>query len=137
METIIQAGNKRLKIVSIPVVTNKKTRESRLFKNIGQHMLKSGQAILRSYIMFRPYVVFVTLGSIFLIAGLVPFIRFAILAAIGTQGNHIQSLIFGTAMLVAALLSFALVVISDLLRTNRILLEDQLERIKEIQYRDK
>jgi len=134
METIIQAGNKRLKIVSVPVITNKKTRESRLFKNIGQHMLKSGQAILRSYIMFRPYVVFVTLGSIFLIAGLVPFIRFAILAAIGTQGNHIQSLIFGTAMLVAALLSFALVVISDLLRTNRILLEDQLERLKEIQY---
>jgi len=135
METIIQAGNKRLKIVSVPVTTNKKTRESRLFKNIGQHMMKSGQAILRSYIMFRPYVVFVTIGSIFLIAGLIPFIRFAVLTAMGTQGNHIQSLIFGTAMLVAALLSFALVVISDLLRTNRILLEDQLERIKEIQYR--
>jgi glycosyltransferase involved in cell wall biosynthesis len=134
METIIQAGNKRLKIVSIPVTTNKKTRESRLFKNIGQHLIKSGQAILRSYIMFRPYVVFVTLGSIFLVAGLIPFIRFAILTAVGTHGNHIQSLIFGTAMLVAALLSFALVVISDLLRTNRILLEDQLERIKEIQY---
>jgi glycosyltransferase involved in cell wall biosynthesis len=137
METIIQAGNKRLKIVSVPVTTNKKTRESRLFKNIGQHMMKSGQAILRSYIMFRPYVVFVTIGCIFLIAGLVPFIRFAILTFSGTQGNHIQSLIFGTAMLVAALLSFALVVISDLLRTNRVLLEDQLERIKEIQYRDK
>jgi len=135
METIIQAGNKRLKIVSVPVTTNKKTSESRLFKNIGQHMMKSGQAILRSYIMFRPYVVFVTIGSIFLIAGLIPFIRFAVLTAMGTQGNHIQSLIFGTAMLVAALLSFALVVISDLLRTNRILLEDQLERIKEIQYR--
>jgi hypothetical protein len=100
-------------------------------------MMKSGQAILRSYIMFRPYVVFVTIGTIFLIAGLVPFIRFAILTFSGTQGNHIQSLIFGTAMLVAALLSFALVVISDLLRTNRVLLEDQLERIKEIQYRDK
>lgn len=137
METIIQAGNKRLKIVSIPVTTNKKTRESRLFKNIGQHMLKSGQAILRSYIMFRPYVVFVTIGSIFLTAGLIPFIRFAVLIAINDRGSHIQSLIFGTAMLVAALLSFALVVISDLLRTNRILLEDQLERIKEIQYRDK
>lgn len=136
METIIQAGNKRLKIVSIPVTTNKKTRESRLFKNIGQHMLKSGQAILRSYIMFRPYVVFVTIGTIFLIAGLIPFIRFAVLIAINDRGSHIQSLIFGTAMLVAALLSFALVVISDLLRTNRILLEDQLERIKEIQYRD-
>jgi len=134
METIIQAGNKRLKIVSVPVTTNKKTRESRLFKNIGQHMMKSGQAIMRSYIMFRPYVVFVTIGTIFLVAGLIPFIRFAVLVIMKDSGSHIQSLIFGTAMLVAALLSFALVVISDLLRTNRILLEDQLERIKEIQY---
>ena len=100
-------------------------------------MMKSGQAILRSYIMFRPYVIFVTLGTIFLIAGLIPFIRFAVLFAIGIRGDHIQSLIFGTAMLVAALLSFALVVISDLLRTNRILLEDQLERIKELQYDNK
>src|SRR5665648_1168035 len=33
METIIQAGNKRLRILSVPVVTNAKTRESRLFKN--------------------------------------------------------------------------------------------------------
>ena len=87
--------------------------------------------------MFRPNVVFVTLGSIFLISGLIPFMRYAILMVTDSKGDHIQSLIFGTAMLVAALLSFALVVIADLLRTNRILLEDQLERIKEIQYRDK
>jgi hypothetical protein len=84
--------------------------------------------------MFRPYVVFVTLGSVFLVAGLIPFIRFLILAVTDPKGSHIQSLIFGTAMIVVALLSFALVIISDLLRTNRILLEDQLERIKEIQY---
>ena len=31
MESIIQAGNKRLRIESVPVVTNAKTRESRLF----------------------------------------------------------------------------------------------------------
>ncbi|MEP7178347.1 MAG: glycosyltransferase family 2 protein, partial [Pseudonocardiales bacterium] len=31
MESIIQAGNKNLKIDSVPVVTNAKTRESRLF----------------------------------------------------------------------------------------------------------
>src|SRR3546814_5814644 len=43
METIIQAGNKRLAIVSVPIETNAKTRESRLFKNIWQHMFKSGQ----------------------------------------------------------------------------------------------
>jgi glycosyltransferase involved in cell wall biosynthesis len=137
METIIQAGNKRLKITSVAIETNAKTRESRLFKNIGQHMIKSAQAILRSYVMFHPYAIFVTLGTVFLVAGLVPFARYGILVATGSHGNHIQSLIFGTAMLVGALLSFALVVLSDLLRTNRVLLEDQLERIKEIQYKSK
>ena len=42
METIIQAGNKKLKIDSIPVVTNPKTRESRLFTITRQHVFKSG-----------------------------------------------------------------------------------------------
>lgn len=136
METIIQAGNKRLRIESIKVTTNEKTRESRLFKNIWQHMAKSGRAILRSYIMFKPYVIFTSLGMFFLIIGLVPFVRFAILFISGEASGHIQSLIFGTAMLVGSLLSFALLVISDLLRINRILLEEQLERIKEIQYKE-
>jgi glycosyltransferase involved in cell wall biosynthesis len=134
METIIQAGNKNLAVASIPVVTNPKTRESRLFSNMFEHMLKSGQAILRSYIMFKPWSVFAWLTGVFAIAGLSPFVRFAILRLIGDDGNHLQSLIFGVAMLVAALLSFALGVLSDLQRTNRILLEEQLERLKVIQF---
>jgi len=135
METIIQAGNKRLRIASVPIETNRKTRESRLFKNIWQHMFKSGQAIMRSFVMFKPHVIFVTLGTIFLILGLIPFVRFLIFALIGEGEGHLQSLIFGSSMLVGSLLSFALLVIADLLKTNRILLEDQLERIKEIQYK--
>lgn len=135
METIIQAGNKRLKIVSIPIETNPKTRESRLFKNIGQHMIQSAKAILRSYIVYRPYMIFVTSGIFFLLVGLVPFIRFVIMSLSGDARGHLQSLIIGSALLTASLLSFALVIISDLLRANRILLEDQLERIKEIQYK--
>ena len=135
METIIQAGNKRLRIVSVPIETNKKTRESRLFKNIWQHMFKSGQAIMRSFVMFKPHVIFVSLGVIFLVLGLIPFVRFLVYAVIGEGDGHLQSLIFGSAMLVGALLSFALLVIADLLKTNRILLEEQLERLKELQYR--
>jgi multisubunit Na+/H+ antiporter MnhC subunit len=55
----------------------------------------------------------------------------------GDNGDHIQSLVLGAVLLIASLLAFALVVIADLLRTNRVLLEDQLERLKEIQYGDK
>jgi len=135
METIIQAGNKRLKIASIKIETNKKTRESRLFKNIWQHMFQSGKAIMRSYIMYRPHVVFVTLGIILFLIAAIPFVRFLIFYFQGEGNGHLQSLIFGSAMLVGSLLSFALVVIADLQRTNRILLEDLLERTKEEQYR--
>lgn len=134
METIIQAGNKRLRIASVPIKTNPKTRESRLFKNIFQHMGASGQAIMRSYIMFKPHVVFLTLALLFFIGAAIPFGRFLILTWMGIAGDHIQSLIFGSAMLVGALLSLALTVISDMLRTNRTLLEDSLERIKQLQY---
>lgn len=134
METIIQAGNKRLRIASVPVTTNPKTRESRLFKNIFQHMGRSGQAIMRSYVMFKPHTVFLSLAVLFLVGAAIPFIRFLILSWMGVAGDHIQSLIFGSAMLVGSLLSFALVVISDMLRTNRTLMEDTLERIKLLQY---
>ena len=135
METIIQAGNKRLRIASLPVETNAKTRESRLFKNIGQHMMQSGKAIMRSYIVYRPYVVFSTAGTFFLIVGLIPFIRFVVFFFMGDTRGHLQSLVIGSALLTASIISFALVVIADLLRANRILLEDQLERLKEIQYK--
>lgn len=134
METIIQAGNKRLRIESIPVTTNAKTRESRLFKNIWQHMSKSGMAIVRSYLMFKPHVILGSLGALMLLGGLTPFVRFLVLFFMGDASGHIQSLIFGTALLIGALLCFALLIIADLLRTNRVLLEESLERVKAVQY---
>ncbi|RPF20109.1 glycosyltransferase family 2 protein [Myceligenerans xiligouense] len=134
METIIQAGNKRLRIASVPVTTNPKTRESRLFSSMGQHIRKSGQAITRSYLMYKPHTVFVTLGVIFGLGYLIPFGRYLVLLMLGQAGQHIQSLILGSSMLVGALLSFALLVIADLLKTNRTLMEETLERLKEVQY---
>lgn len=134
METIIQAGNKRLAITSLQIVTNAKTRESRLFKNPWQHMYLSGRAIVRSYLMYRPNVILSWIGVPMLIAALIPFVRFLGFWLMGEGDGHVQSLVFGAAMLVGALLCFALLVIVDLLRTNRILLEETLERIKVLQY---
>jgi hypothetical protein len=60
----------------VPVTTNPKTRESRLFKNSFHHMAKSGSAIVRSYLMFKPYVVFASLGAAFGVLALIPMVRF-------------------------------------------------------------
>jgi glycosyltransferase involved in cell wall biosynthesis len=130
METIIQAGNKSIAIASVAIDTNEKTRESRLFNNMFEHMIKSGQAILRFYVMFKPWSVFAALGTLLGVIGTVPFVRYAILLADGDKGNHYQSLMLGTLLLIGAALSIALGVLSDLSKTNRILTEDQLFRIK-------
>jgi glycosyltransferase involved in cell wall biosynthesis len=133
-ETIIQAGNKRLAITSIPIETNPKTRESRLFKNMWHHMYKSGTTIIRAYIMYKPHVVFGTLTAVFLVAGLAPFVRYLILVLQGDAGNHLQSLVLGAVLLMASFVSASLGIIADLIRTNRTLHEDTLERIKETKY---
>jgi glycosyltransferase involved in cell wall biosynthesis len=127
METIIQAGNKRLSIESIPITVNPKTRESRLFNSSIEHMTKSGIAIVRSYVMYRPLAVFVTLGTVTLLAGLVPFVRFLYFVGHQSGAHHLQSLIFGTVLLTASFVSFTLGIIADLIRINRTLIEDNLE----------
>jgi glycosyltransferase involved in cell wall biosynthesis len=65
METIIQAGHKRMAITSIPIKTNAKTRESRLFKNMWQHIFYSSSAIIRSYLMYKPNFIFINGGIVF------------------------------------------------------------------------
>lgn len=134
METIIQAGNKRLAITSVPITTNPKTRESRLFKNIWQHMFKSMSAIIRSYLMFKPYALFTTIAVILGIAGMVPFLRYLYFVLNNDGGSHLQSLLLGAILLTGAFLALALGVIADLIRINRTLLEDQLERSKAAQF---
>ncbi|MRX42899.1 MULTISPECIES: glycosyltransferase [Agromyces] len=134
METIIQAGYKRLAITSIPIETNPKTRESRLFKNIWQHMALSGSAIVRAYLMYRPYIVFATLGVILAVLALIPFVRYLTLLALEVQGDHIQSLLIGAILATGSLLSFALGVIADLTRINRSLSEDSLDLLKRQRY---
>ena len=134
METIIQAGNKKLKIDSIPVMTNEKTRESRLFKSSWQHIRMSAGAIIRAYIMYKPYVLFSFLAVFFGVLGLIPFVRYLVIWLQDDRGNHLQSLLVGSVFLLAAFISFTIGIISDLIRTNRVLIEDNLEHTKKIRF---
>lgn len=130
METIIQAGNKRLSIESVPITVNPKTRESRLFNSSFEHMAKSGMAIMRSFVMYRPLAVFATLGWISLLAGLIPFVRFLYFVSHQNGTHHLQSLIFGTVLLTFSFIAFTLGIVADQIRINRSLIEDNLELTK-------
>lgn len=132
METIIQAGNSGISAVAIPITVNPKTRESRLFNSSAEHVIKSGAAIFRAFVMYRPYVLFLSVGAFLFVVGLVPFGRFLWSFFDREAGGHVQSLVFGSVLMIGALLCFALGVIADLIRMNRLLHEKQLELTKKM-----
>ena len=135
METIIQAGNKSLAIASVEIDTNAKTRESRLFNNMFEHMARSGQAILRSYVMFKPWSVFAALGgSAWAASGSSRSCATRSCSPTATRATTTSRSCSAPCCSSARALSIALGVLSDLAKTNRILNEDQLFRIKEQMY---
>ncbi len=130
-ETIIQAGNKGLHIASVAIDTNPKLRESRLFKSTFEHVRKSAVTIIRAYVMYKPYIIFGWLGGVLFILGLVPFARFIYLSIEeGTTSGHVQSLLVGSLLMTTAFLCLVLNIIADLIRINRILIENNLEQAK-------
>ena len=97
-------------------------------------MLKSAGAIVRAYIMYKPYVIFSAFAVLFAALGLLPFVRYAALQVTGDDGNHLQSLLVGAVLLVCSFLSVIVGIIGDLLRTNRALIEDSLEHTKKMRF---
>lgn len=134
-ETIIQAGNKGLAITSVAIDTNPKLRESRLFKSTAEHVRKSAITIIRAYVMYKPYIIFGWLSGLLFALGLIPFARFILLTIDDHSGRgHIQSLLIGSVLMIAAFLCLVLNIIADLIRINRVLIEDNLEQTKRARF---
>ena len=125
METLIQAGHSGARIVSLKTGAKEVDRPSRLFKSNFEHIRKSSQAILRGLVTYRPLITFMGLSSILGIVGMVPFVRYLALTLSGTPGDHIQSLILGVILLSGAFTAASLAVLSDLIRSQRIVLESK------------
>jgi len=134
METIIQSGHKRMAIATIDIRTNPKTRESRLIKSDLIHVRKSGITILRGFVTYKPYAVFLSLGLILLVLGLVPFVRYLYALVFdsdaGFGSQHLQSLVIGGVVLTASFVTLMVGVVADMISVNRALLEDVLTEVK-------
>ena len=64
LETIIQAGKMTVAIDHVPVRTNPKTRESRLFPSMWTYIRRNGVSIFRIYAMYEPLRVFMTAAAV-------------------------------------------------------------------------
>lgn len=130
VDTIMQAEKKGLDIEWVKINVNKKTRESRLIKNLWTKVRKSGGTIIRIYTVYEPFRTFSLMAGVFLIVGAVMLGRYGYFYLIGESEGHVQSIIAGGVSFVIAVQLFALGIIADLMSVNRRLTEDVLERIK-------
>jgi glycosyltransferase involved in cell wall biosynthesis len=134
LETIIQAGKLLVAVDHVPVRTNAKTRESRLFPSIPAYIRRNGLSIFRVYSQYEPLRVFWGGALIAGLAAMVFFVRFLIdFISGGGVAGHVQSLIFGAVLFNAAMLLGALGVIGDLLSAQRIMLQRTFERVRRIE----
>jgi glycosyltransferase involved in cell wall biosynthesis len=134
LETIIQAGKMLIAVDHVPVKTNEKLRESRLFPSMWSYIRRNGVSIFRVYSMYEPLRVFM-MGAILIgVVALVVWGRFFYFFAFENEGGgHVQSLILGAVLFNAAMLLAALGVIGDLLSAQRVMLQRTFERVRRIE----
>ncbi len=128
LETIIQAGQKNMSIVSVPVRVNGDLRPSRLVRSIPSYIRRSIVTMLRIFIVYRPSQFFVTLGGTLFLVGAGLGARFLYYYLTGQRASgHIQSLILAAVLMILGFQTGLLAFIADLLSVNRRLLEELLE----------
>jgi glycosyltransferase involved in cell wall biosynthesis len=135
LESIIQAGKKRLAIASVRIEA-RETRPSRLFGSTWEYVKRSAATILRIYAMYEPFKVFILLGSFLLALGLVLGLRYAFFWWQGDIRGHLQSAILSVLLLILGFQTLLWGVMADLIASNRKLLEDLLYRVRQIELRE-
>ena len=133
IETIIQAGQKGMRIASVPIRTNGDLRPSRLIRSIPRYVVRSMSTICRIFVTYRPLHLFFPLATAIFAVGLTLGLRYLHLRFIGQGAGHIQSVILAAALLGTGAFVFLIGVIADLISTNRKLLEQVDWKVKQLQ----
>lgn len=134
VETIISAGKKNLAIDHVPIRTNPKLRESRLFPNIRAYLQRSIITILKVYSMYKPLKVFTLVGGTSFLIGFAIGCRYLYFFFTGQTAGHIQSLILSAILLIVGFQIIMMGIAAELISINRQLLEDIQQRTKKMEY---
>ncbi len=130
LETIIQAGQKGIPIMGVPIQTNAYLRHSRLVRSIPSYLWRSASTILRIFAVYQPFRFFTTLGTILFGAGFLLGLRFLYYYLLFGGEGKIQSLILAAILCIAGFQLYMAAFVADLLAVNRKLLEELQYRMR-------
>jgi glycosyltransferase involved in cell wall biosynthesis len=133
LESIIQAGKKRMAIAHVPISVNARTRESRLFDNVFSYIKKSGATIVRIYAMYEPLKVFTYVGLAILAVGVAGLARYGYYALHHEAFKHNGSLIASAVLLNFGFLVLLMGLLADTISGVRKLVEDLLYRVRSLE----
>jgi len=133
LESIIQAGKKRMAIAHVPIETNPRTRQSRLFDSLFSYIKRSAATIVRIYAMYEPLKVFTYIGLAVFSGGFAGFLRFVYYFFQNEAFRHIASLIVAAVLMIVGFQIVLIGLLADMISGNRKLLEDLLYRVRQIE----
>jgi len=134
LESIIQAGKKRMAIAHVAVATNPRTRDSRLFDSLFSYVKRSAATIVRIYAMYEPLKVFTYIGLLVFGGGVAGGVRFLYYYYFIDGGmGHIQSLILSAVLMILGFQVLLIGLLADVISANRKLLEDIVYRVRSLE----
>ncbi len=133
LESLIQAGARRMAVVYVPIQVNPQTRPSRLMRSIPQYVMFSAATIIRAYTMYRPMRVFSFLGGVMIAGGLALGARFLYYYVLGQGAGMVQSLILTAVLLIVGFQTVLIGLVADLIGFNRKILEETLYRVRRLE----
>lgn len=133
LESIIQAGKRRMAIAHVPIRSNARTRPSRLFDNVWVYIKRSASTIVRIYTMYEPFKVFTTIGLLTFAAGLAISFRFLYFFFNNDGAGHLQSLLLAAVLMIVGFQVLLIGLVADVISANRKLLEDLLYRVRSME----
>ncbi len=134
IESIIQAGKMNSAVVSIPIETNDKIRESRLFGSMWGYIRRNALTIGRVFAAYEPLKFFGSLAALAAAAAVAAFVPFTWDAVVnGDTSGHLQSIIVGAICALAAVQLFALAIVADLISGHRLVTQRVLERVRRLE----
>jgi glycosyltransferase involved in cell wall biosynthesis len=134
LESLIQAGKSFVAVTDVPIRTNPKTRESRLFGSMSVYVRRNAASVFRIYANYEPLFVFSVLAAIVFAGAVIAWLPFFVDWLVnGRREGHIQSILLGGVLFVAAIQLFALGVIADLISAHRTVSQRTLERVRRLE----
>ena len=130
-ETIIQAANKNLTIEQVPIDFRKREGKSRLISSILRYARSAGVTIFRSFGAYHPFVIFSAIGLGCILIGLIIGFRVIIhFFETGMVTPYLPSALLTTVLVIVGSLAILFGLLADMIRTQRLLAEEILYRLK-------